>query len=129
MNLLLEPLTFEFMRNALSMGVLLGVLCAVVGSYMIVQQMGMMGDMIAHSVMAGLPVAVFMGLPLSIGALVAGVVSAVILAGIEATSKLKPDALMALMLALAVMLARLRGRGQGRAATDGAGPPRHSSSA
>ena len=99
MNWLIEPLGFEFMRNALTMGVLLGVLCAVVGSYMIVQRMSMMGDMIAHSVLAGLPVALFLGLPLSLGALVAGVVSAVVLAGIESQSKLKMDAVMALILA------------------------------
>jgi len=96
---LIEPLGFEFMRNALTMGILLGVLCAVVGSYMIVQQMGMMGDMIAHGVMAGLPVAVYLGLPLSLGALVAGVVSAVVLAGIESQSRLKVDSVMALILA------------------------------
>lgn len=96
---LLEPLGFEFMRNALAMGILLGVLCAVVGSYMIVQQMSMMGDMISHSVMAGLPVAVYLGLPLSVGALIAGVLSAVMLSGIESQSKLKIDSVMALILA------------------------------
>ena len=99
MNWLIEPLGFEFMRNSLTMGILLGILCAVVGSYMIVQGMGMMGDMIAHSVMAGLPVAVYLGLPLSLGALVAGVVSAVVLAGIESQSRLKLDSVMALILA------------------------------
>ncbi|NEP89508.1 MAG: metal ABC transporter permease [Okeania sp. SIO2C2] len=88
------------MRNAMIMGILLGILCAVVGSYMIVQQMSMMGDMIAHSVMAGLPVAVFLRFPLSVGALVAGVVSAVVLSGIEAKSRLKLDAVMALIFSL-----------------------------
>ncbi|MBE7381519.1 MAG: metal ABC transporter permease [Leptolyngbya sp. SIO1E4] len=96
---LIEPLQFEFMRNSLSMGILLGILCAIVGSYMIVQQMGMMGDMISHSVMAGLPIAVFLGLPLSVGALVAGVASAVVLSSIESQSRLKLDSIMALVLA------------------------------
>lgn len=99
LNGLVEPLQFEFMRNALLMGILLGVLCAVVGSYMIVQQMSMMGDMISHSVLAGLPVAVFLGLPLSIGALVAGVISTIVLSGIESQSRLKIDSVMALVLA------------------------------
>lgn len=99
MTWLIEPLGFEFMRNALTIGVLLGILCAVVGSYMIVQQMGMMGDMIAHSVLAGLPVAVYLNLPLSLGALVAGVISAIVLAGIESQSRLKMDSVMALLLA------------------------------
>lgn len=96
---LLEPLQFEFMRNALVMGILMGVLCAIIGSYMIVQQMGMMGDMISHSVMAGLPVALFLGLPLSVGALIAGVVSAIVLSAIESQSRLKMDSVMALVLA------------------------------
>jgi manganese/iron transport system permease protein len=99
LNLLFEPLGFEFMRNALTMGILLGILCAVVGSYMIVQQMSLMGDMISHSVMAGLPVAVFLKFPLWVGALVAGLISAVVLAGIESNSRLKLDAVMALILA------------------------------
>jgi len=99
LNVLLEPLRFEFMRNALTMGILLGILCAVVGCYMIVQQMSMMGDMISHSVMAGLPVAVFLGLPLSVGALVAGVLSAIVMSGIESQTRLKLDAVMALILA------------------------------
>ncbi len=98
-DLLLEPLGFEFMRNALTMGVLRGVLCAIVGSYIIVQQMGMMGDMISHSVMAGLPIAVYLGVPLSVGALAAGVLSAIALSGIESQSRLKMDSVMALILA------------------------------
>jgi manganese/iron transport system permease protein len=98
-NGLIDPLKFEFMRSALAMAILLGILCAVVGSYMIVQQMSMMGDMISHSVLAGLPVAVFLGLPLSVGAVVAGVVSTIVLSGIESQSRLKIDSVMALVLA------------------------------
>ena len=96
---LIDPLKFEFMRNALAMAIMLGILCAVVGSYMIVQQMSMMGDMISHSVLAGLPVAVFLGLPLWVGAVVAGVISAIVLSGIESQSRLKIDSVMALVLA------------------------------
>ncbi|NEO50669.1 MAG: metal ABC transporter permease, partial [Moorea sp. SIO4A3] len=41
MNWLIEPLGFEFMRNAIATAVLLGILGAVVGSYLIVQQMSL----------------------------------------------------------------------------------------
>ncbi len=98
-NWLIEPLGFEFMRHALLVGILLGILGAVVGSFMIVQQMSMMGDMIAHAVMAGLPIAMFYGLPLPLGAIVAGVLSALLLSTIEARSRLKVDSIMALVLA------------------------------
>ena len=98
LNLLIDPLKFEFMRNAIAVGVLLGILCAVVGSYLIVQQMGMIVDMIAHSVLAGLPVAFSLGFNISIGAFISGIISAVIMAWIQSQSRLKNDAVMALIL-------------------------------
>lgn len=98
LNWLIEPLTLEFMRNAILIGILTGILCAVVGSYMIVQQMGMMSHAISHSILAGLPIAYALGISLSIGAFVAGVVSALGLAWIESQSRIKLDAAMALIL-------------------------------
>ena len=47
------------MQRALLLGIVLGVLCAIIGSYMIVQRMGMLAHAISHSVMAGLPIAYF----------------------------------------------------------------------
>ncbi|NET09452.1 MAG: metal ABC transporter permease [Merismopedia sp. SIO2A8] len=98
LDLILEPLSLSFMQRALMLGILLGVLCAIVGSYMIVQQMGMLAHAISHSVMAGLPIAYVIGLALSVGALVAGVVSALVLYLIESRSRVKTDAAMALIL-------------------------------
>lgn len=95
---LIEPLTFEFMRNALLIGVLMGVLCAIVGSYMVVQEMGMMAHAISHSVVAGLPIAYVLGFSLFLGAAVAGVLSALMLAGINTYSRVKLDSAMALIL-------------------------------
>jgi manganese/iron transport system permease protein len=73
-------------------------LCAIVGSYMIVQQMGMMAHAISHSVIAGLPIAYVMGFSLSMGAAIAGILSAILLATIEAYSRVKLDSAMALIL-------------------------------
>ncbi|MEO6861548.1 MAG: metal ABC transporter permease, partial [Microcoleus sp.] len=98
LNILIEPLKFEFMRNAIAVGILLGIVCAVVGAYLIVQQMGMMVDMIAHSVLAGLPVAFYLGYNISIGAFISGIISAIIMAWIQSQSRLKIDAVMALIL-------------------------------
>jgi manganese/iron transport system permease protein len=98
MNWLIEPLKLEFMQNAILIGILMGILCAIVGSYMIVQQMGMMAHAISHSVVAGLPIAYVMGFSLSIGAIVAGIISAILLATIEAYSRVKLDSAMALIL-------------------------------
>ncbi|MBW4649029.1 MAG: metal ABC transporter permease [Kastovskya adunca ATA6-11-RM4] len=98
LELLVEPLTFEFMRNALAIGVLMGVLGAVVGSYLIVQQIGMIGDVIAHAVIPGLSIAFYLGINLSVGAFIAGILSALVVAGIRTRSRVKVDAAMALTL-------------------------------
>ena len=92
------PLSLTFMQRALMLGILLGILCAIVGSYMIVQQMGMLAHAISHSVMAGLPIAYVVGVALSFGALIAGVMSALVLYVIESRSRVKTDAAMALIL-------------------------------
>lgn len=95
---IIGPLSLTFMQRALMLGILLGILCAIVGSYMIVQQMGMLAHAISHSVMAGLPIAYVVGLALSFGALIAGVISALVLYLIESKSRVKTDAAMALIL-------------------------------
>jgi len=101
------------MRNALAIGVLLGILCAVVGSYLIVQQMSMIGGVISHAVLPGLSLAFFLGIDLAVGAFIAGVLSALVVAGIEARSRIKVDAAMSLtltsFLGLGVMLITLLG--------------------
>ena len=95
---IMGPLSLTFMQRALMLGILLGILCAIVGSYMIVQQMGMLAHAISHSVMAGLPIAYVVGVALSFGALIAGVMSALVLYVIESRSRVKTDAAMALIL-------------------------------
>ncbi|MBD2184037.1 metal ABC transporter permease [Aerosakkonema funiforme] len=97
-NFLIEPLSFEFMRHALAIAILLGILCSVVGSFLIVQQMGMMGDAIAHSVLPGLSIAFFLGIDISIGAFIAGTLSALLVAWIRSQSRIKVDVAMALVL-------------------------------
>lgn len=97
-NILFEPLSFEFMRNAIATGVLIGILSAVVGSYLIVQQMGMISGVIAHAVLPGLSIAFFLEINLSVGAFIAGISSAIFVAAIKTKSRIKVDAAMALTL-------------------------------
>lgn len=95
---LIEPLSLGFMRNALLVGLLLGILCAVVGSYLIVQQMSMIGGVISHAVVPGLSLAAYFDLNITFGAFIAGVLSALVVAGIKTRSRVKVDAAMALTL-------------------------------
>ena len=105
---LLEPLNYEFMRHAIAVGVIVGILCPVVGSYLIVQRMALLGDVIAHAVMPGLSVSLFLGIDILIGAFVSGLLGAFTIVLIRAQSRVKTDSAMALTFssyfALGVML-------------------------
>lgn len=94
----LEPLSFEFMQQAIAIGCLLGILGAVVGSYLILQQMSMMGGVISHAVLPGVSLAFFLQVNVAVGAFVAGLLSALVVIGIEMRSRVKVDAAMALTL-------------------------------
>ena len=67
LNLLLEPLSFGFMRDAIVIAASLGILCSVVGSYLIVQRQGILGDVIAHAVLPGIAIAIFLGIDIFLG--------------------------------------------------------------
>ncbi|MBF2028208.1 MAG: metal ABC transporter permease [Oscillatoriales cyanobacterium C42_A2020_001] len=96
LNLLLEPLGYEFMRNAIAIGVLVGILCPVVGSYLIVQRMALLGDVIAHCVLPGLSISFFLGIDILIGAFGSGILGALLIAWIRSQTRVKVDAAMAL---------------------------------
>lgn len=93
---LLDPLNYEFMRNAIAVGVLVGILCPVIGSYLIVQRMALLGDVIAHAVLPGLAIAHFIGVDILLGAFTSGVLSTFLIAWIRSQTRVKVDAAMAL---------------------------------
>ncbi len=99
LNWLLEPLTYEFMRNALAAGILVGILCPIVGTYLVVQRMALLGDVIAHAVLPGLAIANFWGIEMLFGAFTFGMLSTFVITWIRTQSRVKVDAAMALTFA------------------------------
>src|SRR5512136_2392073 len=77
MDLLLTPLQYSFMVRALSASVIVGVLCAVVGTYVVLRGMAFLGDALAHAILPGVAVAYLVGINLLWGALVMALVTAV----------------------------------------------------
>lgn len=98
-NWLLEPLTYDFMRHALAAGVLVGILCPIVGTYLVVQRMALLGDVIAHAVLPGLAIANFWGIEMLFGAFAFGMLSTFVITWIRTQSRVKVDAAMALTFA------------------------------
>jgi len=52
-NIFLEPLKFDFMVRGLAASVIVGIVCAVMGVYVVLRGMAFFGDALAHAVLPG----------------------------------------------------------------------------
>ncbi|ELR96876.1 metal ABC transporter permease [Gloeocapsa sp. PCC 73106] len=97
LNILLEPLESAFMQRSLIEAVIVGAICAVVGSYLMVQRLALLGDAISHSVLPGLAIAFWVGANIFVGAFIAGIISTVCINIIRNRSSIKEDAAMGIV--------------------------------
>jgi ABC-type Mn2+/Zn2+ transport system permease subunit len=86
-----DPLEFEFMQRALLAVVLMAVVSAVVGSFVVVRGMAFIGDALAHASFAGVAAAFALGTSVYAGALVASVATALGIGFISQRARLKFD--------------------------------------
>ncbi len=77
LSVLLEPLQYPFMARGLVAALLVGILCPVVGSYIILQGMAFFGDALSHAILPGVVAAFLLSWPLAVGALIVGVLAAI----------------------------------------------------
>jgi len=56
MFFLLEPLQYEFMQRGMIAAIIVGVVCAVVGCYVVLRGMAFFGDALAHTILPGVAV-------------------------------------------------------------------------
>ncbi len=94
MTAFFEPLHYGFMRDALLVGTIVATMCAVLSCFLILKGWSLMGDAISHAVLPGIVLAYIAGLPLSIGAFVAGLVCATGTGFIKQNSRIKEDTVM-----------------------------------
>jgi len=72
-DLLVEPLRYGFLLRALVAAVLVGAICALVGSYVVLKGLAFIGDALAHVAFTGIVVAFLAGFSFYVGALAAAV--------------------------------------------------------
>lgn len=94
---LIEPLQYSFMQRSLIVALIVGIICAVVGSYLMVQRLALLGDAISHSVLPGLAIAFILGANIFVGAFIAGVLSTICINLIRTRSQIKEDAAMGIV--------------------------------
>src|SRR5512145_855901 len=101
---LTKPLTYEFMQRGLLAAVMVGVLCAIMGSYVVLRGMAFLGDALAHAILPGVAIAYLLNGNLLIGALVAAVVVAVLIGALSRQGTIKEDTAIGILFAAALSL-------------------------
>lgn len=101
MNILFDwlvvPLSYPFMQRALIVSVLVAAVCAVLSCYLVLKGWSLMGDAISHAVLPGIVLAYVIGIPLAIGAFVAGLSCALFTGYLKEHSRVKEDTVMGIV--------------------------------
>jgi len=108
MTFLTEPLAYEFFLRALTASAVVGLVCAVVGTYMVLRGLAFMGDALSHAAFPGVVAAYLLGAPFYLGATVAAVGTSLAIGWITRHGRIRGDTaigvLFAGMFALGVFL-------------------------
>lgn len=108
LGLLLDPLAYDFFLRALVAAALVGLACAVVGTFMVLRGFAFMGDALSHAAFPGVVVAYLLRGPFYLGAAVAAVATALAIGWVSRRGGLRSDTaigvLFAGMFALGVFL-------------------------
>ena len=109
---MLVPLQFGPTQRALIAAILIGVLCATIGAFVVLQNLSFIGDALAHASFPGVVIASILGLNIALGGAIFGVATALGVGWITRRSKVSLDTaigvLFAGMFALGIFLLSLQ---------------------
>jgi manganese/iron transport system permease protein len=103
-DLLVQPLHYPFMVRGLLASLMVGTLCAVVGSYVVLRGMAFFGDALAHAILPGVAIAYLLGANLFWGALAMGLVTAVGIGYLSRRGQVKEDTAIGVVFAASFAL-------------------------
>ena len=99
MTVLTEPLAYEFFVRALAASILVGLVCAVIGTYMVLRGLAFMGDALSHAAFPGVVAAYLLQLPFYLGATIAAVGTALAIGWITRRGRLRGDTTIGVLFA------------------------------
>ena len=93
------PFQFPFMVQAMVISVLVAIPTALLSCFLVLKGWSLMGDAISHAVLPGVVLAYMVGLPLGVGAFIAGMVCALSVGFLKENSRIKEDTVMGVVFA------------------------------
>ena len=88
---LISPFQYGFMVRALIVSVLVGVMCPILGAYVVTRGRAFMGDALAHSVLPGMVVAFLLGISPFFAAVPAGILIALLMGMVSRRTGISED--------------------------------------
>ena len=101
---LVEPFQYAFMLRGLAASLIVGIICPVLGAYVVLRGMAFFGDALAHIILPGVVIAFMLNLPMALGALVVGVLAALAINTISQRTDMREDAAIGVVFAGAFAL-------------------------
>ena len=95
----LDPMAYGFMRLGLIAALLVGILCAVMGTFVVLKGLAFIGDAVSHAAFPGLVIAYIVGAPLYIGGAIAAVATALAIGVVARRGRLRFDTAVGVLFA------------------------------
>lgn len=99
---LVTPLNYAFMQRGLLAATMVGIICALIGCYVVLRSMAFLGDAIAHSVLPGVAIAYLLGANLTLGALAAAIIVALGVGFLSRQGAVKEDTAIGILFTAAL---------------------------
>ena len=99
MGALLDPLAYEFFVRALIAAVIVGTVCAVVGTFVVLRGIAFIGDAVAHASFPGVVAAYLLSIPFYLGAAVAAVATALAIGYVTRRARIRADTAIGVLFA------------------------------
>lgn len=97
-------LEYKFLQHALVTSVMVGIFCGIVGAFIVLRGMALMGDAISHAVLPGVAISYSLGINLFYGAIVTGLLTAIGIGYVSQNSRIKNDSAIGIMFSAAFAL-------------------------
>lgn len=96
---LVDPMRLGFMQRGLVAAILVGIVCAVMGAFVVLRGLAFIGDAVSHAAFPGLVIAFLLGVPLYIGGAIAAVATALAIGWVSRRGGLRFDTAVGVLFA------------------------------
>ncbi|KGX90708.1 membrane protein [Pontibacillus halophilus JSM 076056 = DSM 19796] len=97
MDFIEAVMQYGFLQKALLTSIMVGIICGVIGCFIILRGMALMGDAISHAVLPGVAISYVLGINFFFGAVFTGVLTAIAIGFVSQNSRIKHDTSIGIM--------------------------------